>query len=102
MGDHAPMKTASLIHRGEHFRYEEDGMVFEGECVWAWKDGAAGAPPLRTYPITIEVASIRARAPGRAARVSAARRLEIAEHVKRLLEAQDPTCEVRLDQPRRR
>jgi hypothetical protein len=87
------MAIASLIHRGEHFRYEEDGERFEGECVWAWTDGD---PPQRTYPITIDVRSIALCGPSRHRRPSAARQREIAREVKRLLELQDPTCEVRL------
>ena len=89
---------ATLLHRGEHFAYEADGMRYEGECVWAWAEPTEpGGLPRRISPITLSARSIRHVGPGRPRRLDASMKRSIAEETARLIEASDPTCEVRVE-----
>lgn len=78
--------SASLLHRGEQFRYSEEGGVYEGECVWAWEETPSG--PRRVYPVTLLVRSI-ARVDRR--RVTKLEKERVARAASELLAAQDPS-----------
>ena len=95
-------REATLLHRGEHFRYVEDEEIWEGECVWAWESpGPDGGLPRRVYPITLDVGSIRRTGAARPRRIDRDRQRAVAEEVKRILEEREPGCEIRLlERPR--
>lgn len=78
--------SASLLHRGEQFRYADERGEYEGECVWAWEETATG--PRRVYPVTLLVRTI-----GRTdrKRITKEEKTRVALAAQALLASQDPS-----------
>jgi hypothetical protein len=78
--------SASLLHRGEQFRYADETGEYEGECVWSWEETATG--PRRVYPVTLLVRTIGRTDRKRIPRDEKAR---VALAARALLGSQDPS-----------
>ena len=86
---------ARLTHRGETWEMGDGARHYTGECLWSWQDGADGSPQ-PVYPLYVSARTVACHENGARVALEIAEQRDVAEAMKRLIQARDPGCRIEI------